>query len=329
VVVDSIANVDPTISGTVANLAVAVGDSVKKGQLLFMIDDSGQLSASVAQAQASLQNAQIAVAQARANLAATKKKGSTDTERDRQILRQKIASSEQSLVATQLSYRNTMTNAAKREVVSPIAGTVNAINVKNGDDLGKVSSSSTRQAPIIIGDLGTLQTSVLVNEVDIPNVALGQKVTLTFPAINGFTTTGKVSQINALGTISQGVVTYTVTITFDKLDPRIRPEMSVSASIITGEKANVILVPSGAVKTQRGETVVQILKDGQTLPTPVTVVTGATNNTETEIVSGLNDGDNVVTRTIAAGAATTTTTPAVGGGAGGLHLPGIGGGGRG
>ena len=321
IIVDQIANVDPTVTGTVTNLSVAVGDSVKKGQFLFTIDNS-QFPVNNAQAQVSLENAKVAVTQAKANLHDAEHTSGT-TARDRKVLDKKISIAEQNLAATQLSYQKTLADSAKSRVASPIDGTVNAVNVKNGDDLGKIAQSSNRQAPIIIGDLGTLKAQVQVNEVDVPNVAIGQRAMLTFGAVDGLAISGKVEKMDALGTITQSVVTYNVTIGFDIIDPRIKPEMSVSAAIVTDVKQDVLIVPSGAVKSQGGADYVEVLNNGQA-PEQVPVEIGAANNTETEIVSGIKAGDKVVTQTINPNAPTTGNTGTQGGG--GLRLPGFGGG---
>jgi multidrug efflux pump subunit AcrA (membrane-fusion protein) len=93
-------------------------------------------------------------------------------------------------------------------------------------------------------------------------------------------------------------------------------------------KQDVIIVPNSAVKTQArgGGNYVEVMKNGQTTPEKVDIKIGAVNNTDTEIVSGLSVGDNVVTRTINPGATTSTTTS---GAAGGARIPGMGGGGFG
>ena len=90
---------------------------------------------------------------------------------------------------------------------------------------------------------------ISLNEVDAAKVKVGQKVTLTFDAIDGLSITGEVSEIDALGTVSQGVVTYGVKIAFDTQDERVKSGMSVSAAIITDVKQNVLLVPNAAVKS--------------------------------------------------------------------------------
>jgi macrolide-specific efflux system membrane fusion protein len=238
-------------------------------------------------------------------------------------------SSQKSYAATLADYNNQLTTSAKRIVKSPIDGTVNAVNIKNGDDLSRLSSNSNSSAPIIIGDLSTLKAQVQVNEVDISNVNIGQKATMTFNGIDGLSVTGKVEKMDSLGTLTSGVVDYNVTIGFDSLDPRIRPEMSVSAAIITGVKQDVILVPNSAVKTQNGNSYVQVL-NGQT-PQNVTVEVGLSNDTQTEIISGVNVGDNVVTQTINSSTSTSTTassTSSSRSGASSIRIPGLGGGGR-
>ena len=233
-----------------------------------------------------------------------------------------VASAQQNVSSAAADLANQKLNAAKRNVTSPIDGTVNAINVKNGDDLSKLSSGSSRTVPIIIGDLGTMKAQVQVNEVDIPNVTIGQKAMMTFSAIDGLSVSGKVEKMDSIGTLASGVVTYNVTIDFDTLDARIKPEMSVSAAIITDVKQNVIIVPNAAVKTQSGSSYVEVL-NSSTTPTQVAVKTGASNNTDTEITSGLNVGDKVVTQTISSTATSTTTTSSSNNRNGGVRIPGL------
>lgn len=360
VIVDQSTNIDPTITGTVSNLAVNVGDKVRKGQVLFTIVND-QLGVSVAQANSSFVSAQGQLESAQAQLKSAKaqqesaesslksdqKKNKTtpgtvnhegiDADK-KQISAAKasVDSAEAAITSAQASIDSTSSNfgyqkeqAGKRNVVSIIDGTVNAVNIKNGDDLSKLSSGSSRQVPIIIGDLGTMKAQVQVNEVDVANVSIGQKVMMKMDALNNFETTGVVEKMDSLGTLTSGVVTYNVTIDFDSLDPRIKPEMSVSASIITAVKQNVLTVPSSAVKTQGGTTYVEVLNGAA--PEQKTVTVGTSNSTDTEIVSGINVGDKVVTQTINASTSTTTgstsSTNRTGGGAGGIRIPGLGGGG--
>jgi RND family efflux transporter MFP subunit len=315
----------------VANLSVSVGEKVEKGQLLFSIKND-DLSVNVTKAYASYLQSLGSLETAKANKKDAKSNYDDASSSTKSSLKKKLEAAEiavtvaeENIKSASQNYQNEKSNYADRNVKAPIAGTVNAVNIKNGDDLSKLTSGSSRQIPIIIGDLETLKAQVQVNEVDIPNVAIGQKVMLTFSAIDGLNVSGKVEKMDSLGTLTSGVVTFNVTIGFDTLDPRIRPEMSVSASIITDVKQNILIVPSGAVKTQGGSSYVQVLVNGS--PQNKTVEVGSSNNTETEIVSGISAGDNVITQTIASGASTSpssSTSSSSGGNNRGVGIPGLG-----
>ena len=319
VIVNTSASIDPDITGTVANLAVQVGDQVKTGQPLFTIIND-QLGVGVDQAQSSYQSAASSLVSAQAGITSAKaslkdtQKNSTSNHQDKLAASDKItsakanvASAEQSLTSASANLAYSEQQAAKRNVTSPINGTVNVVNVKNGDDLSRITGSgSNAQAAIVIGDMSSLKVQVQVNEVDISNVKIGQPVTLTFDALPGFTSTGKVETMDSLGTVSSGVVTFNVTIGFDKLDTKIKPGMSVTAAIITGTQQDVVMVPLGAVKTVSGQSSVTVLKNGQ--PQQVSVQTGASNDTDIVITSGVSEGDQVVTQTITASTSATTSS---------------------
>ena len=355
VIVDQSASIDPTITGTVASVAVQVGDQVKKGQLLFTIIND-QLGVTVAQAnssyvssqgqllsaQAQLKSAKAQKDSAESSLKSDQKKNDTtpgsvnhegiDADK-KQISAAKasVDSAEAAITSAQASINSQSTNlsyqqeqAGKVNVVSTINGTVNAVNIKNGDDLSRISSGNNAVAPIVVGDLSTIKAQVQVNEVDVANVSIGQQAVLTFDALPGFTETGKVEKMDSLGTLAQGVVTYNVTIGLDSLDSRIKPEMSVSASIITQVKQDVFIVPNSALKNQGSNYYVQVLNGGTT-PVQQNVQIGIANSTETEITGGINAGDKIVTQTINPSATSSTSTS--GSAAGGLRLPGLGGGG--
>ncbi len=301
VIVDSSANVDPTITGTVANLKVAVGDQVTKGQLLFEIEND-DLALNAAKANASYLQALQAVESAKANKKQAKADYEDANSSDHNILKQKLEAAEWSVTVAQenvstalANYQNEKKNYAERQVVAPITGTVNAVNIKNGDDLSKLSSGSSREVPIIIGDLETLKAQVAVSEVDIASVAIGQKAVLTFNALDDFTALGKVEKMDSLGTSTSGVVTYKVTIGFEELDSRIKPEMSVSASIVTEVRENVVIVPSSAVKTEGQNYYVEVMQNN--VPTKKRVEIGLENNSKTEIKGGIKEGEIVVTQT--------------------------------
>jgi RND family efflux transporter MFP subunit len=334
IIVDNSANIDPTITGTVTNLAVSVGDKVKKGQLLFEIenDDLGvnvtkaysaylQALQSLETAKASKQSAHLAV------LDDATGKTILSYQRKYEAAKLGLSAAEENVKSALENYQNAQEDYADRKVIASIAGTVNAINIKNGDDLSKLSSGSSREVPIIIGDLNTMKAYVEVSEVDIVNVILEQKVNLTFNAIDNFTLTGKVEKMDALGTDSDGVVSYNVTISLDSLDAKIKPGMTVSAAIITNTKENVILIPNNAVKTENGTYYAEVkTKEGVFERRNIKV--GLEGNSKTEVASGLAVGDVVVSQATGVTNTSTSTTKSATssssrGGGGGMGIPGM------
>jgi len=199
---------------------------------------------------------------------------------------------------------------------APFDGVVAKIDLKKGDQV----SGGTVAATLITKQR---TADITLNEVDVAKVKVGQKVTLTFDAVEGLSLTGEVAEVDSIGTVSQGVVNYNVKIVFDTQDDRVKLGMSVSASIITDIKQDVLTIPNSAIKTAGGRQYVEVpdedvsdsslnINSGIILKNPIkqqTVEVGLTNDTEAEITSGLNEGDKIIIRTIAASASKTATAP--------------------
>ncbi|MCH8748731.1 efflux RND transporter periplasmic adaptor subunit, partial [Patescibacteria group bacterium] len=209
-------------------------------------------------------------------------------------------------------------------IYAPFIGKIAEVNIKRGEAV----SASTNIATLITDQRLAV---IALNEVDIAQVEIGQKATISFDAVEDITVTGEAVEIDAIGTVSQGVVSYDVTISFDVQDERIKPGMSLSADIITNAKQGVLLVPNAAVKAQGSAMYVEVLQNNQ--PYRQTVEIGLSNDTQTEIISGLTEGDEVITQTITtSGAEAPTPTrgtnslfPTGRGGGGGFRGGGFGG----
>jgi len=127
--------------------------------------------------------------------------------------------------------------------------------------------------------------------------------------------------INTTGSISSGVTTYPAVIQLDDTNSNdILPNMSATADIISEIKDNVLLIPSSAVQTVGSESTVKVLKNGQV--TTVSVEVGDSSDSQTEITSGLSEGDTVITSTIST---STTTSGSSSPFSGGLRVGGFGG----
>lgn len=183
-------------------------------------------------------------------------------------------------------------------ITTPMSGRVSGLTLTPGSSItssqtGSESSTSSSHVGTIIAEQGSLEAVVNLSEIDVPKVSLGQKATLTLDAFPGKTYTGKVATVNTNGSVSSGVTTYPTTIIFDSALDSIYPNMAVNATIITDIKDSVILVPSAAVQTADGQPTVRVLRNGQV--TQVQVEIGSSNDTQTEIISGINEGDEVIT----------------------------------
>ncbi len=223
------------------------------------------------------------------------------------------------------------TNLSYYTVVAPFNGTISAVDIQVGGNAGSAAVAS------IISNNSIAQLSV--NEVDAAKINLGQKATLTFDAIPNLTMTGTVAEIDPAGTVSQGVVTYNLQISLDTQDARVKSGMSVNANIQTALAQNALTVPSSAVKTTNGtsyilaftppiasSTVAASGSQGVTSATPpmsVPVTLGISDNTNTQILSGLTPGEQIVVRAVIGTATTktaaaTATSRTTGGAAGGF-----------
>jgi HlyD family secretion protein len=220
---------------------------------------------------------------------------------------------------------------------APFDGMVAKIDIQKGDSLSSGSTVATFITAQKIAE-------ITLNEVDVAKVKVGQKATLTFDAIDGLTITGQVADIDNIGTVSQGVVSYGIKIVFDTQDARVKPGMSVSAAIITDTKTDVLLVPNSVVKSQGDMHYVEMLgvsgeesqqnnlsSQGITSLTPPKsqmVEIGSANDSMTEITSGLKEGDLVIVRTISASSSSSSSNKTSQQNSN-LRIPGLSGGGMG
>ncbi|MFA6576898.1 MAG: HlyD family efflux transporter periplasmic adaptor subunit, partial [Nocardioides sp.] len=158
-----------------------------------------------------------------------------------------------------------------------------------------------------------LQVTADVAEADIADVQVGQEATVTLSA-SGKETTGIVTAVDAIETVTNNVVEYGVTVTLGE-SKGVRLGQSTQVVVTTGSKQGVVRVSASALTTVGGNTTATVqVADGTT--STVQVVTGLEGDGYTEILSGLQDGDTVVLPEQAA-APTGFTFPG-GGGLGGI-----------
>lgn len=204
-----------------------------------------------------------------------------------------IIQSQAALNSSWLAYQ-----AASSIITAPVAGIVSDLILIEGMQVGSANttaSTNTGASSQVIGAIktpGSPVVAVSLSEIDAVKVKEGNKVTVAFDALPNKTFTGKVAGINTNGIVNSGVTTYPTTILLDVSNDQILPNMSATANIVTSVKNDVMLVPSSAIQTANGQTMVRVLKNSKI--SQISVEIGESSDTETEIISGLTEGEDVV-----------------------------------
>lgn len=171
-------------------------------------------------------------------------------------------------------------------IKSPISGEVITKSKKKGDIIDP-SSESSSGAMAIIYDLSALNFQMDVDEMDIRNIKIGQKVTVTASALPDDSFSGTVVQVSMKGTTNNGITTYPVIIKIKKFG-NLLPGMNVTGKIVIEEAMNVLTVPSSCL--QRGNLLYVKSKDAKKKEESSEIPDGFK---EVEVTTGINDGDNV------------------------------------
>lgn len=332
-------------TGTLMKLGFQVGDRVKKGQLIAIIDDRQIVSdidnakANLAYAEQNLklvkdtyplkikeQEATNKSLQSQADYAAANlkrqqelyKKGfATDDETERAKKEHDVAKSqlEQGLATLKRlneEYQNQLSlakasieqNRARLKnlevalsytrIYAPISGIVSQVSTQEGEMV--VSGLSTTNL-ITILDPTRLEIWIYIDETDIGKVKENMEVEYWVDAYRNKIFKGVIASIYPQPEVKDNIVYYLATV---KVKPEdaifLRPEMTVHAKIISERKKDVLLVPNRAIKFENGDYVVYVPKDGKKVA--VKVKTGIRDESQTEILSGLKDGDQFYIETI-------------------------------
>lgn len=260
-----------------------------------------------------------------------------------------VTSAQQQLTNAQTALQTARDNLQNAKLTAPHDGLIEAVNGLVGETAGGGSSgagaSGNSSAFIVMIDASTLNVAAQVNEANIAAVTVNQPATFTVAAYPSQTFRASVSSINTIGTTTSNVVTYLVNLAVNMQslnNAHLYPGMTATINITTAERISTLLVPSAALSfsataiqngtlsrnslrslisgTQPGvggatgsRGIVVELKNGQLVP--VLVTTGLSNGQFTEIISGLNEGDQVIVSQ--AGGSTTTPGNGFPGGRGG------------
>lgn len=184
-------------------------------------------------------------------------------------------------------------------IVAPNSGTL----VNFALEPGITITTSGQKIGAIKSTIAKIQATANLSEADVSKVLPGQKVTFSLDAIANKTFTGRVLAVDTTGASSSGVVSYPTMLVFDDTPEGIYTNMAVNAKIITKVVPDTLLVANKAITTNNttGISSVKVLVGGQVQNQTVEI--GANNDSQTQIVNGVNEGQELVT-----GTSTNTTT---------------------
>ncbi len=251
-------------SGTLATVRVQENDVVKKGQLLAELDtaklkDSVDKSrAGLAAAEAAVKQKQATVAEARAALTRMKQvaelsggkvPAKTELETAEATLQRAVAdeaSARADVAQARATLKTDETNLGKATIRSPVNGVVLTRKVEPGQTVA--AQMTTPVLFVLAEDLSKMELQVKVDEADVANVRNGQKASFTVSAWPGRKFPATIQRVGLGSTTTDNVVTYKTILQVNNDDLALRPGMTATASIVTAERTDVLLVPNAALR---------------------------------------------------------------------------------
>lgn len=333
----SLVSVGAEVSGSIKAVHVTLGQAVQRGDLIAEIDSLNQenavksAEAALAGIQAQRRNQEATLAKAEAALArqtqlsANSLVSQTELDTAEAAVAQSKAQIDQldaQIAQAELTVESAELDLARTQIVAPADGTVVALLVEEGQTLNANSSTPTIAK---IANLDTMVIKAEISEADVVKVKAGQKVYFTILGEPDTRIEATLREIEPAPTsiaddtsAAGSAVYYNGLFEVPNPDHRLRISMTASVTIVLDEARNVLTLPSSLV-TRRGPDggAMVMVYDPQSEETrPAEVRVGLNNNISAEIVSGLDEGDQVVNAT---GARLTTTSGR--GGAGGFGGP--------
>lgn len=322
-------------SGQIKSLKVALGDVVKKGQLVAEIDSLTQ--------QNSLRTAQAALANAQATLLfkqATLKQAELAFQRAQTLLaadagsradfetadaalhtaRADVSAQQAQIAQAQIAVNTAQLNLGYTQILAPMDGVVVALVALEGQTVNANQSTPTI---IKLARLDTITVKAQISEADVVRVKPGQKVYFTILGApdKRYTTTLRTvepapdsiltdttSSSSTSTTTSATAIYYNGLLDVPNPDGQLRISMTAQVNIVLDEAKQVLSIPSAALgpRDPQGRTLVRVVgPDGQAAPRAVKV--GLNNNIHAQILEGLKAGDQVVVSEAAAGSGSGST----------------------
>ena len=294
------------VSGIVSKLYVDYNSVVKKGQVIAELDKTN-LTSELNTARANLASAQSTLNYESSNYQRYKTlydKGLVSAN-DYENARLTYEKARESVKTAQQSVNKAQTNLGYATITSPIDGVVLSKSVEEGQTVA--ASFNTPELFTIAKDLTDMQVIADIDEADIGGVKEGQRVSFTVDAFPDDHFSGQVTQVRQQATTTSNVVTYEVVISAPNKDLKLMPGLTANVTIYTMEKNDVLAAPSKALRFVPNEALLSKQQKIEDVEAPQKVwtlegntfkahkvETGTSNGMMTEILSGINEGTEVL-----------------------------------
>ena len=319
-------DVGAQVSGQIKKLYVKLGDQVKKGDMIASIDNSTQQnSIDNKEAQLAIYKAQLESAKVALNIAktqfdrenalfsknATSKQEFESAKNTFSSNSAKIKELEAQIKQTNIELSTAKINLGYTKITAPRDGTVVSVQVEEGQT---VNANQTTPTIVNIADLSHVKMKMQIAEGDITKIKVGtpveysilseptKKFQTTISSIDpGLTTlsdgsygssSSSKSSYSSSSSSSSAVYYYAQSIV-DNKDGILRIGMTTQNELLIANVEGAIIVPSIGIKKDENGTFVYVLKDGK--PVKTAVKTGIKDNLDTQIISGINEGDEIIT----------------------------------
>ena len=338
-------DISADVSGRVVQLNVEEGDEVEEGDLLLVIDPA-RFEAAVDRAEAGLAEASAREAQARGNYL----QANRDWERIRDLkgrLPEMVTDSEFETMRTNAEVQEALwesgrhavemaraglkearDNLAKTVIRAPMSGRVTRLNVEKGETAIVGTMNNPGSLLITVADLSVMEAVIEVDETDVPDVAIGDSVSVTVDAFPNREFVGRVTKIgnSSIRPRSQQVsssdqaIDFEIRVTLEDADVELRPDLSASADVITDVRPDALAIPiisltlmepgeferlpneledqgaaGAAADSDEPIEGVFVVADGLARFRPVEV--GVAGDAYFEVLSGLDEGETIVSGT--------------------------------
>lgn len=304
-------------SGQIKKLHVKIGQQVKKGDLIAEIDSTTQLNElNTNKAKLDTYQAQLVSAQIKQRTAEKKYKREKALWAEDATSKQELEDAEDTLAAanasvaelkslikqTQISINTSEADLGYTRIMATMDGTVVSIPVEEGQT---VNANQTTPTIVQLADLSKMLNKMQIAEGDAGKVKAGQALTFTILSQPDNPRAAVIDTVDpGLTTMSQGSYTTSTDTTDTAIyyyaralvpneDGSLHIGMTTENTITINQAKNVLSVPNLAVKTQKGKKVVRVLDD-KNQPQQREIKTGLSDGTNTQVLSGVKEGEKVI-----------------------------------